>query len=107
VPDFEEAVRDACGKRLDDDTFEPPRGKGAVARATPYLLLRYPGQVGDENRELQKDRLPMLLEWHEQFPPDDYERHRNVAIFEKQGNRNPLIHHPEWGKKIDFEQGMR
>jgi endonuclease I/V8-like Glu-specific endopeptidase len=105
-PDFEEAVRDACGKRLDDDKFEPSRGKGAVARATLYFLLRYPGQVGDENRELQKDRLHMLIEWHEQFPPDEYERHRNMAIFEKQGNRNPLIDHPEWGGKIDFEQGM-
>ena len=31
-----------------------------------------------------------------------YERHRNAAIFERQGNRNPLIDHPEWAARIDF-----
>jgi endonuclease I/V8-like Glu-specific endopeptidase len=105
-PDFEEAVRDACGKRLGEDKFEPASGKGAVARATLYFLLRYPGRIGDESRELQKGRIPTLLAWHEQFPPDEYERHRNMAVFEKQGNRNPLIDHPGWAGQIDFTQGI-
>ncbi len=105
-PDFEEAVRDACGKRLGGDKFEPSSGKGAASRATLYFLLRYPGQVGDENRELQRDRLPVLLAWHDRFPPDEYERHRNMAIFEKQGNRNPLIDHPDWARKIDFRRAF-
>ncbi len=104
-PDFEEAVRDACGKRA-EDKFEPQRGKGAVARAVLYFLLRYPKQVGDDGREMQDDRLPILLEWHRQNPPDAYEKHRNAAIFEKQGNRNPLIDRPEWADKIDFSLGF-
>ena len=29
---------------------------------------------------------------------NDYERHRNFAIAELQGNRNPLIDHPELGR---------
>lgn len=32
----------------------------------------------------------------------EYERHRNAAIAEIQGNRNPLIDHPEWAREIDF-----
>ncbi len=77
-----------------------------MARSTLYFLLRYPRQIGDQSRELQADRLPILLDWHKANPPDEYERHRNAAIFEKQGNRNPLIDHPEWAEKIDFEMGM-
>lgn len=105
-PDFEEAVRDACGKRIENDKFEPAAGKGAVARATLYFLLRYPGQVGDQIQELQAERLPILVNWHKANPPDEYELHRNAAVFEKQGNRNPLIDHPEWVEKISFEGGL-
>lgn len=105
-PDFEEAVRDACGKRQGEDKFEPSHGKGAVARATLYFLLRYPGQMGDSDRELQQDRLTILGKWHNEFPPDEYERHRNAAIFEKQGNRNPLIDHPQWVESMDFALGF-
>lgn len=104
-PDFEEVFMDQCGKR-DEDKFEPINGKGAVARASLYFLLRYPGQVGDMSREMKKDRLNMLLDWHKQNPPDDYEKHRNMAIFEKQGNRNPLIDRPDWVNRIDFSKGF-
>jgi endonuclease I len=104
-PDFEEAVMDLCGKR-GEDKFEPLRGKGTVARAVLYFLLRYPGQVGDVGREMQKDRLPTILDWHKQNPPEEYEKHRNMAVYEKQGNRNPLIDKPEWADRIDFSLGF-
>lgn len=104
-PDFEEAVMDQCGKST-EGKFEPQRGKGAIARAVLYFLIRYPGQVGDEGREMQQDRLPIILNWHDTEPPDEYERHRNQAIFEKQGNRNPFIDHPEWAAVIDFGLGL-
>ncbi|MEU3985311.1 endonuclease [Streptomyces sp. NPDC026672] len=100
-PDFEEAVRDDCGMR-ESVGFEPGNGKGAVSRATLYFLLRYPGQVGDAARELSKDRLPVLLKWHENEPVTEYELHRNAAIAEIQGNRNPLIDHPDWAHEINF-----
>ncbi|MEU0744171.1 endonuclease [Streptomyces sp. NPDC006134] len=98
-PDFEEAVREDCGMR-EKGRFEPEHHKGAVARATLYFLLRYPGSVGDQ--ELPEDRLPVLLNWHEREPVTEYELHRNAAIQEIQGNRNPLIDHPEWARSIDF-----
>ncbi|MEH8018923.1 endonuclease [Rheinheimera muenzenbergensis] len=104
--DYEEALRDSCGRRDGPDKFEPTSGKGAVARATLYFLLRYPGVIGDEKRELQVERLQVLLNWHSAESPDDYEKHRNQAIFEIQGNRNPLIDHPEWANKISFQLGF-
>lgn len=103
--DVEEAVRDTCGKR-EENKFEPAAGKGAVARATLYFLLRYPGEINPTEREYEPDRLQTLLHWHDADPITDYERHRNAAIFETQGNRNPLIDHPEWASKIDFQAGL-
>ncbi|MFI9588068.1 endonuclease [Streptomyces sp. NPDC052236] len=99
--DTEELVRSSCGRR-ETQGFEPSAGKGAVARATLYFVLRYPRQVGDAARELQPERLDMLLSWHEADPVSAYERHRNFAIAEIQGNRNPFIDHPEWARNTDF-----
>jgi endonuclease I len=104
-PDFEEALRDDCGKLL-ENRFEPAAGKGVIARATLYFLLRYPGEINSNQREFEQDRLPMLLAWHEQHPVTLYEKHRNTAISEKQGNRNPLIDFPEWAKEMDFTLGF-
>ncbi|MEU3525944.1 endonuclease [Streptomyces sp. NPDC038707] len=100
-PGFEEAVRADCGMR-EKSGFEPEHSKGAVARATLYFLLRYPGLVGDRAGEFPEERLPILLEWHENEPVTEYESHRNAAIAGIQGNRNPLIDHPEWARSIDF-----
>ncbi len=104
-PDVEEVVRSECGKR-EQHMFEPGAGKGTVARATLYFLLRYPGEINRTAKEYTHDRIATLLKWHKDFPVDDYERHRNQAIFERQGNRNPLIDRPKWAAKIDFRLGL-
>jgi endonuclease I len=103
--DFGEVIRDNCGK-IAGERFEPTAGKGVVARATFYFLLRYPGEINNVEQEYQVERLPILLDWHKTFPVTDYERHRNAAIYDKQGNRNPLIDFPEWAEKIDFRIGL-
>ncbi len=100
-PDTEALSREACGRR-EDVGFEPGTGKGPVARATLYFLLRYPGLIGDSDHELTPDRLPMIVDWHEEDPVSDYERHRNYVVAALQGNRNPLIDRPEWARRIDF-----
>jgi endonuclease I/V8-like Glu-specific endopeptidase len=100
-PDFDEVIREDCGMR-EDVGFEPEEGKGTVARATLYFLLRYPGLVGDAPGEFPKDRLRTLLTWHDNEAVSEYELHRNASVAELQGNRNPLIDHPEWAQKIDF-----
>jgi endonuclease G, mitochondrial len=75
-------------------------GKGPVPRATLYFLLRYPGLVDPD--ELPAGWLEVLLNWYEQFPVGDYERHRNATTngtttppSSPQANRNPLVDHPE------------
>jgi endonuclease G, mitochondrial len=98
-PARRDTVRPECG-RQDDNRFEPEQGKGAVARATLYFLVRYPGMV--DPAEMPADRLDVLLAWHDAHPVDEYERHRNAAIEESQGNRNPFIDHPEWVERVDF-----
>jgi endonuclease G len=104
-PDFEEAVRGECGKR-ETSGFEPSNGKGAVARATLYFLLRYPGEINAVRQEYVPERVNTLLAWHFAKPPTKYERHRNAATFKLQGNRNPLIDHPKWAERIDFTRGL-
>lgn len=100
-PDYGEALRTDCG-RWEPGEFEPAHGKGAAARATLYFLLRYPGVV----RQYAERHLQTLLAWHAADPPGDWERHRNAAIFEQQGNRNPLIDHPEWAAGVEFSEGL-
>jgi endonuclease G len=104
--DFQEVVRHACGKR-EEARFEPTSGKGAVARAVLYFLLRYPGAVRTGQGRLEEIRLSTLLDWHRAEAVGDYERHRNMAIFELQGNRNPLIDHPELSDRVEFAVGLR
>ncbi|MBZ4415804.1 endonuclease [Myxococcus sp. RHSTA-1-4] len=101
----EEAWRDECG-RSENNGFEPVHGKGAVARATLYFLVRYPGIVNDSSAELEAERLQVLLSWHRADPVSDHERHRNQAIHEVQGNRNPFIDRPEWADHVDFRLGL-
>jgi endonuclease G, mitochondrial len=104
-PDFNEAIKSECGK-LEGKKFEPGFGKGEVARATLYFLLRYPGLINNRNAEYQPQSLETLLDWHQNYPVTEHERHRNLAIYLKQGNRNPLIDFPDWAEKIDFQLGL-
>lgn len=103
--DFREAIRSDCGKS-ETNKFEPGGGKGPVARATLYFLLRYPGKINATANEYTAERLQILLQWHKNNPVSDYEQHRNQAIFEVQGNRNPLIDHPDWAALIRFTRGL-
>ena len=77
--------------------YTPKGGKGEVARATLYFMLRYP----DIKLPYKSNAVATLKEWSANDPPDDHERHRNKEIQQIQGNRNPFIDHPEWLK--DFQ----
>lgn len=87
-------IRDGCGKS-EESKFEPEYGKGIVARATLYFLIRYPNII---NSELTN--ITLLLEWHRTFPVSIYEKHRNFAIQELQGTRNPMIDFPEIAERV-------
>ena len=107
--DFREAIMDDCGKRdslaPNGTGFEPNIGKGAVARATLYFLLRYPETV--PTSFMPAARVAILVQWSKSHPPDVYERHRNRTIFQRQGNRNPLVDFPQWVDGIDFAALLR
>jgi endonuclease I len=81
-------------------------GMGPAARAFLYFLVTYPGQIGDEMREMHADSLPMLLQWNRENPPTEWEKHRNAEIEKMQGNRNPFIDFPELADKVDFTMGF-
>jgi len=98
--------RPDCG-RAEPGRFEPVGGKGAVARGTLYFLLRYPREIDNNDREYTRDGLRVLLQWHRDNPVTLHEKHRNRTIQRKQGNRNPLVDHPEWAERIDFAKGLR
>lgn len=91
-------IVEGCGK-AEEGKFEPEYGKGIVARATFYFMARYPGVIDNHlvNQEL-------LLEWHQKFPVSLYEKHRNLAIYDLQGNRNPFIDDPELCEKWIYEK---
>ncbi|PLR75459.1 endonuclease I [Bacillus sp. V3-13] len=88
-------IREGCGM-AENERFEPEYGKGIVARATLYFLIRYEEEVNIQ----KKVDVNLLLDWHHSFPVSIYEKHRNAAIYELQGNRNPFIDYPEWAERI-------
>ncbi|BCB04327.1 endonuclease [Bacillus sp. KH172YL63] len=99
---------EAPGTRYDKDSWEAPdEVKGDIARMLFYMSVRYEGDDGEVDLELnervENNSLPfhgkksILLQWHQEDPVDASEKRRNNIIFEQyQGNRNPFIDHPEW-----------
>jgi endonuclease I len=98
--------------RYDSDSWEPRDSvKGDVARMLFYMAVRYEGDNGELNLEINNyvnngtapyhGKLSVLLQWHAQDPVDNFERKRNDIIYTKyQHNRNPFIDHPEWVNAI-------
>lgn len=84
------------------DYFEPQDCvKGDVARIIFYLMVRYSEADSFSFTRIAQSK-ELLLKWNAQDPVDEYEIHRNEAVYKIQGNRNPFIDHPEtatliWG----------
>ncbi len=77
--------------------FEPRDSKkGDIARALLYFYIRYAVDdaldVSLENFAIEE---ATLIQWHEQDPPDEFEKQRNALVFRAQGNRNPFVDRPE------------
>jgi len=102
------------GKNADSVVVFEPREdkKGDLARSMLYELVCYDqlsgswgfdsllsfGSIQDES---------ILKQWHQQDPPDKFERTKNEYIYSLQDNRNPFIDHPEWLECIDFSNISR
>ncbi|GGN22994.1 hypothetical protein GCM10011609_75510 [Lentzea pudingi] len=102
------AVSQGGGSLADGDSFEPRAAvKGDVARMIFYMAVRYEGNDGYVNLEINNSvsngsqpyigKLSVLKQWSAGDPPDAFEKRRNDLIFSNyQHNRNPFIDHPEW-----------
>jgi endonuclease I/V8-like Glu-specific endopeptidase len=97
--DEAEALRPKCGF-AESNRFEPFMGKGKVARAVLYFLVRYPGVLRAGEKGYDAAGIRTLVEWHERFGVTEHELHRNQAIFAIQGNRNPFIDHADWARRV-------
>lgn len=92
-----------------NNVFEPKANrKGDAARAMFYEMVCYDGLSGgwglNELLADAKDQDQNVLKlWHQQDPPDKFERTKNEYIFSLQQNRNPFIDHPEWVQCINFD----
>jgi len=95
----------------DSDSFEPRDAvKGDVARMLFYMAIRYEGDDGYVNLELNNSingstpwhgKTSVLLAWSAEDPVSTFEMRRNDRIHSTwQGNRNPFIDHPEWATAI-------
>lgn len=84
--------------------------QGDVARSIFFLSIRYNGLEvvsGNPSNSTvgQLGDLDVLLDWHRNDPPDDYEMNRNNIVAQWQFNRNPFIDLPElaeyiWGNNV-------
>lgn len=84
------------GSKSNNSTFEPRDvHKGNCARAMMYFVIRYQdysnhfsGQEG------------ILRQWHNQYPPNAFEKNRNADIESLQNNRNPFVDYPQFEERI-------
>jgi len=103
---------EATGNYYDSDSWEPRDSvKGDVARMLFYMAVRYEGDSGELDLELNNlvnngsapyhGKQSVLLQWHKEDPVDQFERERNDIIYsDYQHNRNPFIDHPKWASAI-------
>jgi len=103
---------DTAGNRV----FEPANfHKGRAARVYMYMVSRYNGENGNAwnfNASIGKNcsGIPItypqdpavLLNWHFDYPPNNYEIARNDFLDSLQGNRNPFVDNPNWACYINF-----
>ena len=105
------AVSGCSGCLTDGDSFEPRDSfKGDVARMMFYMAVRYSGDDGFADLELNDTvngstrfhgRIGVLLRWSAADPVSAVEIRRNDRIDANwQHNRNPFIDHPEYAAAI-------
>lgn len=88
--------------------YEPRNSiKGDVARSHFYMMVCYNNNGGVWGYQSMPSLAPqqnqdLMKMWHEQDPPDAFERTKHEYIFSLQYNRNPFIDYPELADCINF-----
>ena len=82
--------------------FEPrDDGKGNIARALLYMMVRYhDAQLDRDGTYMDERQRGVLLLWNQADPPDAAECSRQERIFDLQGNRNPFVDRPQFATDI-------
>ncbi|MCD4650611.1 MAG: endonuclease [Candidatus Cloacimonetes bacterium] len=100
---------DFAGTYLGDSWEPPDHAKGDIARMVFYMDVRYEGDSGEPNLEIQDfvgtgvnqlGMLSALWTWHNNDPVSTFETIRNERVYALQGNRNPFIDYPEFANAI-------
>ena len=68
---------------------------GDVARILMYMLVIHDGSSLTIDKFFVNNSWDTLIKWHLNDPVDEFEIKRNQVIFEREGNRNPFIDHPD------------
>lgn len=90
------------GAKRGGGLFEPRDAhKGRTSRGMLYFYLRY----GNQGSFLSTAQENVLRGWHRDFEVTEVESRRNDDIYAVQGNRNPLIDHPEFDERISSYLG--
>lgn len=83
--------------------YEPrDEHKGDAARALMYMATCYNGVQGQEWKFPTNQSPAVILQWHQQDPPSNFEIARHEFIATLQKNRNPFIDNPDWAYSINF-----
>jgi len=94
------------GTNATGQTAYEPRDehKGDAARALMYMSTCYHKKDNATwTWAFPSSQSPaVLMQWHQQDPPSNFEIARNEYIFSLQKNRNPFIDNPEWALSINF-----
>ncbi len=90
--------------------FEPiDEFKGDIARMIFYFVTRYEDLVANwnypmfnntSNQVFTSNAINILLTWSMNDPVSQKEIDRNLAVYNRQNNRNPFIDHPEYAISI-------
>ena len=85
---------------------QPMKGELHHLFACESKCNSFRGKINSTASEYTPNRIQTILQWHQDHPVSEYERHRNQAIFAVQGNRNPLVDQPDWSKNVNFPRGI-
>ena len=85
--------------------FCPHYNVGAIARSTLYTLVTYKDSF--LQKYFSEETLNWLIEKASTEEVSLWEKHRNQALFELQGNRNVFVDYPHYATKIDFSNCLR
>ena len=87
-----------------NSVYEPRDAqKGDAARAIMYMMTAYGWNQGQLQANGPNQKFGVLLQWHLNDLPSEFERSRNDYVDSLQGNRNPFVDSAHWACYIDFK----